>query len=62
MTGLCHETTEAVTLAAVWIAGHRHELARPIIPAIKALWPLTTKEACEALAEANRIGGAHGGS
>ncbi|MCG6115228.1 MAG: hypothetical protein MEQ84_08515 [Mesorhizobium sp.] len=61
MTGLDHETTEAVTMAAMWIIGHRHEMPRPIIPHIRRMFGLSPAQACEAIAEANRRRD-HGGS
>jgi hypothetical protein len=54
MSGLCHETTEAVFVAALWIVTHRHEMPRPLVPALKARFGLSQKEACLAIAEANR--------
>jgi hypothetical protein len=62
MTGLCHETTEAVTIAAAWYAAHRHEVARPIIPALRARFGLSPREACMAVAEANKGGADASGS
>ncbi|MCV3239671.1 hypothetical protein [Mesorhizobium sp. ZC-5] len=55
MTGLCHETTEAVSIAARWYAEHRNECGRPLIPTIRKRFNLTPLEACMALAEANRL-------
>ena len=61
MTGICHETTEAVALAAMWLAGNRQDLPRPIIPHLRRMFGLTPAQACEAIAEANR-GRYHDGS
>lgn len=58
MTGTCHETSEAVTQAAEWLQSrptHRHPI--PIVPALKNLFGLTAREACEAIAQARRANG-----
>lgn len=58
MTGICHETTEAVTQAAEWLRSRpEHHQPSPIIPALKSLFGLTAKEACEAIAQARQVSG-----
>lgn len=58
MTGLCHETTEAVTVAAAWLVAHRHELGTGVVPALRARWPLSVAEAIAAIREAGKMQGA----
>lgn len=59
MSGLCHESSAAISEAASWYAANRHQCERPIIPALRQRFNLTPKQACEAIAEANRQGGAN---
>ncbi|MBB4277252.1 hypothetical protein GGE12_005055 [Rhizobium mongolense] len=60
MTGLCHEASEQITVAATWYRQHREECPRPIVPHLRQTFGLSALEACEAIAEANRRqGGAH---
>jgi len=49
-----HETSEAVSVAARWYGEHRDECPRPIVPALRSMFGLSAKQACEALAEASR--------
>lgn len=58
MSGLCHESTAAISEAASWYAANRHLCERPLIPALRRRFGLTAKQACEAIAEATRMGGA----
>ena len=50
-TGLSHEHTAAIELAAAWAAGER-VAPSPIVPALVARFGLTTIEACEAASDA----------
>ncbi|AKI00554.1 hypothetical protein IMCC20628_01847 [Hoeflea sp. IMCC20628] len=53
------DPSEAVTLAAHWLATTPHEqFEGPVIPAIRKRFPLTVAEACEAAAMAGKIRGA----
>lgn len=47
-TGLSHEHSEAVELAARWLAEHRASLSRPIIPELRDRFGLSINEAIEA--------------
>lgn len=53
-TGLSHEHSEAVELAARWLAEHRKTLTRPIIPTLVERFGLSTLDAVRAAAEAVR--------
>lgn len=60
-TGLSHEHSEAVELAARWLAEHRKALTRPIIPELRERFGLTINEAIEAAvlgAKYEYVGGA----
>ena len=63
-TGICHESSEAVTLAAHWLANTpQDEIGNAVIPALRRRFPLSVSEACEAAAMAGKIRRAqHGGS
>ena len=50
-----HETSEAVSLAADWYRENRHTCPRPVVRHLRTIFPISTKEACEAIAEANRL-------
>ena len=53
-TGHSHEHSAAVEQAAIWFADQK-EPPRPAVPALKARFGLTTLEATEALAMAQRF-------
>jgi len=53
MTGLCHERNALVEHAAIWLADQAQP-PHPIVPALKARFDLSAKEACEAAALAER--------
>jgi hypothetical protein len=56
------EPTEAVTLAAEWLASTPPEqIEGPLIPAIRMRFPLSVIEACEAAAMAGKLRGARHG-
>jgi hypothetical protein len=55
-TGLCHESSAAIGEAARWFAAHRYDCERPIIPALKQRFGLTSTEAVYALREARNVG------
>lgn len=57
MTGLCHESTEQISIAAVWYRQHRIECPRPIIRHLRQRFGLSPLQACEALSEASRLQG-----
>lgn len=52
MTGLCHESTEQITIAAAWYRQHREECPRPVVPHLRQTFGLSPLQACEAVAEA----------
>ncbi|SKA26452.1 hypothetical protein [Consotaella salsifontis] len=55
-TGLDHESSEAVTLAARWLATTPPDQhPRPIVPELRRRFGLNPVEACQALREANLI-------
>ena len=54
MTGIDHEHSEAVVLAAQWLAD-QDDPPRPIIPELRRRFPLGAHEACEAAAMARRF-------
>lgn len=59
-TGLCHESPARIEEAAGWLVDHREELRRqlrPIIPALRAQFGLTAKEAIDAARAAGGNGG-----
>lgn len=47
-TGCDHEHSEAITIAARWLAEHRKELRRAIIPELTERFGLSINEAIEA--------------
>lgn len=47
-TGLSHEHSAAVELAARWLAEHRTSLTKAIIPALRERFGLSINEAIEA--------------
>lgn len=51
-TGLCHQSSAAIGNAAAWYAEHRDTCERPIVPALRRRFGLSTLEACQALREA----------
>ncbi|OYD03939.1 hypothetical protein [Rhizobium sp. N4311] len=53
MTGTDHEHSEAVVLAAQWLA-EQNPAPQPIIPELRKRFPLTALQACEAAALSNR--------
>lgn len=53
-TGCDHEHSEAITIAARWLAEHRKELRRAIIPELTERFGLSTLDAVRAAAEAVR--------
>lgn len=56
MTGLDHESSAAIDEAAHWIRANRHQVQRPIVPALRQRFGLTPLEACQAIREANQGG------
>ncbi|EKF40163.1 hypothetical protein NA8A_22381 [Nitratireductor indicus C115] len=58
MTGIDHAHTEAVQEAARWLAMlPDHEKPHPVVPALRARFGLSPKEACEAITQACLIRG-----
>lgn len=58
MTGTDHEHTEAVQEAARWLATTPdHMKPHPVVPALRARFGLSAKEACEAITQACLIRG-----
>jgi hypothetical protein len=54
MTGVVHEGSHAVELAAEWLANTpRHERNRPAVPLLQERFGLTAQEACQAIEQAN---------
>lgn len=60
MTPPEHEHTEAVTLAARWLAGEPDTAGRAIVPELRQRFGLTTVEACAAIRQAQDIRRARG--
>ena len=55
-TGLDHESSAAIDVAAAWLAGLLpHEIPKPLVPALRRRFDLTAGDACTAIAEANKI-------
>jgi hypothetical protein len=52
-TGLCHQSSEAIGQAAAWYREHRATVERPLVPALRRRFGLTSHEAVMALREAN---------
>jgi hypothetical protein len=62
MTGLCHESTAAISEAAAWlVATPVEQRLRPTVPILRERFGLTPVEAVQAITEADHIrrGGAH---
>lgn len=62
MSGLCHESTAAISLAAEWLAASTtSRISQPIVPLLRKQFGLSISEAIEAIREAQalRKGGAH---
>lgn len=55
-TGLCHESNEAISEAARWLAANRPTCERPVVPALRRRFGLTVQEAVCAVREALSIG------
>jgi hypothetical protein len=55
LTGLCHQGSAAVEIAARWLAEHRDELPDAAIPFVRERFGLTALEAIEALKEGHRL-------
>lgn len=54
MTGLDHQHTAAVDLAAEWLSmTRRDQISGPIVPLLRQRFGLTAQEACAAIAQAN---------
>lgn len=49
-----HVHDERVQLAAAWFRENRDQCPRPIVQHLRELFGLSTREACWAIAEANR--------
>jgi hypothetical protein len=55
-TGHCHESTAAIDEAAAYLAAVAPEhCPRPLVPAMRAMFDLSPSQACQAIAEANRM-------
>lgn len=55
-TGLCHQTSEAVDLAASWLAATPQEIRpHPLVPELCVRFGLTVVEAVEAIRAANML-------
>jgi hypothetical protein len=52
LTGIDHADNPAIGEAAAWLAGQA-EPPRPLVPALRQRFGLTSLEACEAAARAN---------
>lgn len=53
------DPSEAVTLAAHWLATTPHEqIGGAVIPSLRMRFPLSVSEACEAIRQAQQIRGA----
>lgn len=55
-TGLCHQSSAAISEAARWLAANRDTCERPIIPALRRRFGLAVHEAVCAVREALSIG------
>jgi hypothetical protein len=53
-TGLCHQSSAAIEIAAAWYRMHSADCGRPIIPALRARFGLTPLQAIAVLREAAR--------
>lgn len=51
-TGHCHESSEAIGLAARWIVDQGDLRGRAIVPEVRTRFGLTTLEACASCSEA----------
>ena len=57
-TGLDHESSAAIDVAAAWLAGLLpHEIPKPIVPELRRRFGLSAGCACQAIAEASKIRG-----
>lgn len=55
-TGLSHEHSAAITLAAEWLATvPQSERPKPIVPALRERFGLSAVEACQAIREASDL-------
>ena len=55
LTGLCHQSSASVEIAAQWISRHRDEIPGFAIPFVRERFGLTSLEAIEALKEGHRL-------
>jgi len=56
-TGLSHEHSAAVDMAAAWLAARpRHQWPQPIVPSLAKLFGLAPVEASAAIRQANNLG------
>jgi hypothetical protein len=56
MTGLDHEHTAAIDVAAEWLALTPHErLDRPIVPTLRSRFDLSVDQAIAAIREAKKL-------
>ncbi|XHM75755.1 hypothetical protein ABSY17_19880 [Mesorhizobium sp. ANAO-SY3R2] len=54
MTGLDHQHTAVIDVAAQWLATtRRDQIAGPLVPVLRKRFGLSAREACQAIAEAN---------
>ena len=55
LTGLCHQSSAAVDIAAQWLSKHRDDIPGFAIPFVRERFGLTSLEAIEALKEGHRL-------
>ena len=55
-TGLDHESTAQIDVAAAWLAAE-HQVPHPIVPALRRRFGLSPVDACAAIREAALIRG-----
>lgn len=53
-TGLCHQSSAAIEIAAAWYRAHAAECEHPVIPALRRRFGLTPLQAIAVLREATR--------
>jgi len=54
-TGLCHETSAVIDVAAQWYAANRQACQRPVIPVLKRMFGLSALEAILAIRAADGV-------
>jgi len=54
-SGIDHEQTEQISIAARWIVQHRHAVPQPPILTLRQQFGLSFNDAAKAIAEAKRL-------